>query len=183
MVRTIATAAFLLLVICATGVFGAGTAGAAIAPEGSDALLRGYGLDGGGCNCEEARAELARVRDSIAAAATLDDARALALEQTGMARKALSRAKWVVPFNGAIGEASGKLDAYEVRVQSAESPEEVAAAFGSLVRLASADDLKVVDAHMFEKEGCSYSTGEIIITIIGFILGIIPGFIFLAVFC
>ncbi|MDP3939954.1 MAG: hypothetical protein Q8R92_17690 [Deltaproteobacteria bacterium] len=176
--------ALLLFVLGFVGLGYATPSAAAIAPEGATALLRGYGLDGGGCDCEKERAELAEMRARIAAAGSVDEARELSLDQTGLARKALSRAKWVVPFNGAIKQASGKLDAYEVQVQAAQSPEEVAAAFGGLVRLASADDLKVVDAHLFEKRsGCDYTTGEIIIIVIGFLLGIIPGFIFLAVFC
>jgi len=180
---TLARLVLLLFVLGAMGLVAAAPSQAAIDREGGTALLRGYGLDGGNCNCEQAKKELASIRASIAAAGSVKEAQDLALGETRLARKALSRARWVAPFNDAIGQASKKLDAYEVEVKAAQSPEEVAAAFGGLVRLASADDLKVTDAKWFEKEGCSYTTGEIIIIIIGFLLGIIPGFIFLAVFC
>ncbi len=180
---TFARAALLVFMICSVGLVYATPSPAAIAPEGATALLRGYGLDGSGCDCEKERAELLGMRARIAAADTLDGAKELALGQTDLARKALSRAKWVVPFNGAIKQASGKLDAYEARVREARSPEEVAAAFGSLVRLASADQLKVTDANLFDKPGCTYTTGEIVVIVIGFFLAIIPGFIFMAIFC
>ena len=153
---------------------------ASVRHEGA-AVLRGFDLDAGACNCAEARTELLVLRDRIAAASGLDESRRLALEQTGLARKALSRAKWVIPFNGALREASGKLDAYEVRVQEAGTPGEVAEAFGDLVRLASADGLTIVDAEV--KADCDYTTGEIVIIVIGFLFAIIPGIIFLAILC
>lgn len=173
----------LACVIVLTGLMGVVVPGqgvASVKQEGS-AVLRGFDLDAAACNCEAARAELAVLHDKIAAASGLDESRSLALEQTGLARKALSRAKWVIPFNGALREASGKLDAYEVRVQEAGTPREVAEAFGELVRLASADGLTIVDADL--KADCDYTTGEIVIIVIGFLFAIIPGIIFMAVLC
>ena len=86
-----------------------------------------------------------------------------------------------IPFHPAIGEARAKIEAFEVEVRSAESQAEVAGAFGTLVRLASANDLTVVDADI--KADCEYTTGEIVIIVIGFILAIIPGIIFMAILC
>ena len=157
--------------------------GLASVDDRGTAVLRGFDLDAGDCNCDEERTELMALRDRIADAPSVEASRDLALEQTDLARKALSRAKWVIPFNGALGQASEKLDAYEVRVKGAGSQEEVAAAFGDLVRLASADDLQVTDAGFFDKPGCNYTTGEIVVIVIGFLLAIIPGFIFMAIFC
>ncbi|MFQ5456858.1 MAG: hypothetical protein ACE5FC_00185 [Myxococcota bacterium] len=177
--------AFLMFVaiVALSGVALVAAPGQSVASVGSEgkAVLRGFDLNAGSCTPDEGRAELTALRDRIARAPDLDASRVLALDQTNLARKALSRAKWVIPFNGALGDASRKLDAYEVRVKEAGSPEEVAAAFGDLVRLASADDLTIVDAEV--KADCHYTTGEIVIIVIGFLLAIIPGFIFMAILC
>ena len=177
--------AFLLLVaiIALLGVTLVATPGQGVAYMGSEgtAVLRGFDLSAGSCTPDEGRAELTGLRDRIASAPDLEASRVLALEQTNLARKALSRAKWIIPFNGALGEASEKLDAYEIRVAAAGSSEEVAAAFGNLVRLASADELTIVDADV--KADCEYTTGEIVIIVIGFLLAIIPGIIFMAILC
>jgi len=158
------------------------SAGASVV-KNRDALLRGFDLDAGACNGAEGRADLVNLRDRIGDSPSLEEARSLALEQTRLARKALSRARWVLPFNGAVGNASKRLDAYEVRVEEAGSPEEVAAAFGNLVRLASSENLKIVDAGLFDDKACDFTTGEIIVIVIGLLLGIIPGLIFMAIFC
>ena len=154
---------------------------AAVQRAEAPALLRGFNLDGTGCNGGAARTELMVVRDQIADAPSLEAARMLALDQTRLARKALGRARWVIPFHPAIGEARAKIGAFEVEVRSAESQAEVAGAFGTLVRLASAKDLTVVDADI--KADCEYTTGEIVIIVIGFFLAIIPGIIFMAILC
>jgi hypothetical protein len=66
-------------------------------------------------------------------------------------------------------------------VRAAENQAEVAHQFGRLVRVASAGDLTIVDAEL--KADCEYTTGEIVIIVIGFVLAIIPGLIFMALLC
>ena len=74
-----------------------------------------------GCACAADRSELVAYRDRIATAPTADEARDLALSQTRLARAALSRAKWVMPFNSAIGEAREKIEGFEARVRGANA--------------------------------------------------------------
>jgi len=142
-----------------------------------------WDLATGGCACAKERAAIAGYRDRILAAPTPEAARDLALSQTRLARKALSRARWVLPFSGTIGETRHKLEAYEARVLDAKSQAEVAAEFGRLVRLAEAKPGTVVDALEIGGTTCSYTTTEIVIIIIGFLLAIIPGIIFLFLLC
>lgn len=137
----------------------------------------------GDCACDSERAELVAHRDRIAESATLEEAQTLALVDVGLARKAISRAKWIMPRSQTLRNASERLESYEVSVEGAQSQQEVAEAFANLVRLASADELQVVDVGLLDKEGCEFTTGEIIVIIIGLVFGIIPGLIFLAIFC
>jgi hypothetical protein len=156
-------------------------AGASVDRGDGSAFLRGFDLDGANCNGEGARAELVAFRDRIAAAPSVGEAQAMAFGQTRLARKAVSRARWIVPFHPALGEARAKLDDFDARVREAKSQAEVARSFGRLVRVASADDLTIVDAEL--KADCEYTTGEIVIIVIGFFLAIIPGLIFMALLC
>ncbi len=137
----------------------------------------------GGCACTKERAAVSAYRDRILAAPTPEAARDLALSQTRLAHKALSRARWIVPFSGSIGKANRKLEDYEARVRSSQSQAEVAGAFSGLVRLAEAEPGTAVDAVELKGQTCSYSTGEIVIIIIGFLFAIIPGIIFMFLLC
>ncbi len=141
-------AGFLLLV-------GAAPAGAAVDKADASALLRGFDLDAGSCGGAAGHAELVAYRDRIASAPSVEEARGLALEQTRLVRKAVSRARWIVPFHPALGEARGKLEDFEARVRAAENQAEVAQDFGRLVRIASASDLTIVDADL--KADCHYT--------------------------
>ena len=135
----------------------------------------------GGCACEKERAAVIEYRNRILTAPTPEEARTLALSQTRLAHKALSRARWVLPFNSTVREVNRKLDAYEARIRDARTQNEVAAEFGRLVRVASAGDPKIVDAKV--RADCNYTTVEVVIIIIGFLLGIIPGIIFMFLLC
>jgi len=142
-----------------------------------------WDLATGGCACTRERAAVAEYRDRILAAPTPEAARALALAQTRLAHKALSRARWIVPFSGSVGQARHKLEDYEARVRGARTQEAVAREFSDLVRLASAEPGTVVDAVELKGKTCTYSTGEIVIIIIGFLFAIIPGIIFMFLLC
>ncbi len=142
-----------------------------------------WDLATGGCACTKERAAVSEYRNRILAAPTPEAARELALSQTRLAHKALSRARWIVPFSGSIGKANRKLEDYEVRVRAAQSQQDVAREFSHLVRLASADPGTVVNAVELKGKSCSYTTGEIVIIIIGFLFAIIPGIIFMFLLC
>lgn len=126
------------------------------------------------------RATLVAQRDRIADAATLDEARELALAPAAQADAALSRARWLAPQSASIRSAQGRLHAYAQDVGAASSKSEVAEHFGSLVQLAASPG--IAGAASFETK-CDYSTGEIIAIVLGFILGIIPGIILLILLC
>lgn len=126
------------------------------------------------------RAELAAHRDRILDAATLDEARELALAPVAQAKAALSRVRWLAPQSASMRSATGRLTAYAQEVRSASSEAEIALRFGSLVQVA-ASPASATDAS-FDVE-CDYSTGEIIAIVLGFILGIIPGIILLILLC
>jgi hypothetical protein len=131
------------------------------------------------CACTD-RKVVEALRDQIATADTLDAARELALPPAEQARAALTRARWLMPFSTSLAAAETRLSAYQNDVQNARSPEQVAARFGALVKLASSNSYSS-DASF--SSNCHYSTGEVIVIVIGFILGIIPGIILMFLLC
>jgi hypothetical protein len=140
-----------------------------------------------GCGCAS-DAELRARRDRIAAAPDLEAARERALEDVGLARKALGAARRMAPFSDDLHAAHDRLARYEDDVARAESVESVTLRFEDLVQVASADGVVGVDGDFDGGDhggriGCSFSTGELIAIILGFILGIIPGLILLVLLC
>lgn len=129
---------------------------------------------------------------SIAAAPTIEDARALALAPAQSATRALERADSLVPWREpGLERAHTRLARYQRAVTEAADPAAVAAEYEGLTRPRGAglDGVQVADlggpaadVHV-GNVGCGYSTGEIIAIIIGFILAIIPGIILLIVLC
>jgi len=126
----------------------------------------------------------------IAEAATVEEARDLALTPARAARRALQLAGMVAPSSEKLSEARARLEGFEARVQESETPAAVADEFGRLLDLQMRDgnlvqiaDLQVEDADVDGPGGCHYSTGEIVAIVIGFILFIIPGIILLFVLC
>lgn len=174
------------------------------APTGEQSLLE-QAIRG---KCVPAAAEdaLRAYELKIAAAATVEDARELILLQTGRAKKALSTASSILPFSPAIREAREKIETLEARVYAANTQAEVATEFsdllagsadtggpaivdrqetdGSPMILAGTDlNQPAVSVSSGDGHGCDYTTGEIIIIVLGFLLFIIPGIIFLVIFC
>jgi len=154
-------------------------------PSAAKDILRSYGL-------------------RIAAAPTVEEARELILSQTRLAATALSTASWVVPFSPSVQEARDKIERFERRVYAANTQTEVARDFSeflgvpaepdssrvvagsgdSPILLAETDlNQSAVSVHGGGGGGCDYTTGEIIIIVLGFLLLIIPGIIFLIIFC
>ena len=105
----------------------------------------------------------------IAQAGTTEEAQALALSKIDLGRRAIDRASHILPGRGAgLAEASAKLDRLEAGVRAGQSPAQVAAPFQNLAATG---------------DGCNYTTTEIVVTVIGFVLGILPGILFLILFC
>jgi hypothetical protein len=175
--RTLGGAASISLLV--TGLMGAGEASAAAPPSApSCALHRSLSESAvtGGVSA------LASLRDRIAGAATIEEARRLAVADTSRARQALARAGRVLPFRDSIRETRDRLEAFEARVGEANTQSEVAdefAGFLDLPRVQEGGGLFPVEG----KGGCHYSKGEIIIVLIGLLFGILPGIIFLILLC
>jgi hypothetical protein len=125
------------------------------------------------CPPAAAQAEAQALIDRIAAAPSVDAARELALEPPRGAHFALAQARRVAPWTASLAAADEKLVGYEARIAAAPSQDAVAAELATLAG---------VHADLGDG-GCSYSTGEIIATVLGFILGIIPGIILLFLLC
>lgn len=155
-----------------------------------------------------ARSLLETYTRQIGAAPTVGEARRMVLSQTSLARRALAAASWLVPAGGAIDEARAKLDDLERRVYAANTPSEVASDFlafltphertsesasvgqpsrsdvGQMMLAGGSElDKPAVSVKGSGSKGCDYTRGEIIIIVLGFLLFIIPGIIFLIIFC
>lgn len=148
-----------------------------------------------GCLPAPAHQFLREYQAEIASAPTVEEARGLVLGQTGLARRVLAGAGWLMPFSSSVDQAQHELDDLETRVYAAASQDDVAREFGDFMHLpASANgdeaiilagvqlDKKVVDVDT-NGGGCEYTTGEIVLIVLGFIFFIIPGIIFLIIFC
>lgn len=160
---------------------------------------------GGRCVPEAAKDILRSHAKKIATASSVEEARELILSQTGLARKALSTASWILPFNSSVREAREKIGNLESRVYAASTQKDVARDFSEFVGLPADSNSAIVDQDEADSSpmmlaeadlnrsavrvdtgdghGCNYSTGEVIIIVLGFILFIIPGIIFLVIFC
>lgn len=129
--------------------------------------------------CEVRAEALAGFQERIATAPDADAARALAFDETAGARHALDRAAW---FAGeqTVERGRERLDAIDARVAAAATPGEVALAFGAAEPLAAG----AVATPLADISGrCSFTNEEVIVIVIGLIFGIIPGLIFIFLFC
>jgi hypothetical protein len=127
-----------------------------------------------GCPCEGQQARLDAFADKVAHASTLSEAQDMALDKVALSRKAIHLADKQLDGDPAIAEATAMIDAFDAQVRSASSQEQVSVAFNQLSR----------NGHANRVAGrCDYTGGEIVIIVIGFLLGIIPGIIFLFLLC
>jgi hypothetical protein len=124
---------------------------------------------------------LSVLKDRIAGADTLNQARTLALAPADRALDALRNTRALMPFSNDLRDAEGRLREFRSRILTASTPAQVADEFSGMM-LAGLDDDSVADVNV-GKVGCNYSTGEVIAIVIGLILGIIPGLILLVVLC
>lgn len=125
--------------------------------------------------------EVVRLHDEILTANNLNEARALALAPTADAISALKNARAVMPFNEDLRAAETKLSDARLRIENANTSDQIANEFSAMM-LAGLDDDRAAGVDVGPAD-CDYSTGEIIAIVIGLILGIIPGLILLVVLC
>jgi hypothetical protein len=126
---------------------------------------------GDACLTPERQAAFSRFQERLADADSVEKARRKAERRLKRTAGVLGKARALAPKDAGLAEGARKLDALEARVAQAESPEQVAAAFDSAAMGSGAN------------AGCDMSTGEVIATVLGFILGILPGIILLVLLC
>jgi len=122
------------------------------------------------CPCDAERARLDAFAQKLAAAPTLEAAQDKALDKVRLAHKVVGLAEKQVGSDPAIAEATQKLDVIDARVRSAENQQQVSLVFSQLAQ----DRMKV---------GCDYTTVEILIIILGFLLFLLPGIILMLLLC
>jgi hypothetical protein len=132
------------------------------------------------CAPTEARSEARAWVERVAAAPSVDEARRLATQPMRGAHFALSQARAVAPWTQSLADADAALDGYEARVAQAATPDDVAQELATLVSVGNLPGEVAAD---LGDGGCDFSTGEVIATVLGFILGIIPGIILLFLLC
>jgi hypothetical protein len=132
------------------------------------------------CAAAETRSEARAWVERVAGAPNVDEARRLATEPMRGAHFALSQARVVAPWTRSLADADVALDGYEARVAQAATPADVAQELATLVSVGNLPGGTPAD---LGDGGCDYSTGEVIATVLGFILGIIPGIILLFLLC
>jgi hypothetical protein len=122
------------------------------------------------CPSDSERARLEVFASKLADAATLDEAQDKALGKIALARKAVTLADKQFHGDPAIAEATEKLDALDTRVRAAESQQQVSLVFSQLAQ----DRMQA---------SCTYTTVEILLIVLGFLIFIIPGIILLILLC
>ena len=125
--------------------------------------------------------ELTQLRNEIAVAGTVNQARAIALAPTDGAIGALKNARTIMPLSDDLRIAETRLSDARSRILVASSQEQVADEFSGMM-LAGLDDDRAAHVSV-GNASCNYSTGETIAIVVGLILGIIPGLILLVVLC
>lgn len=123
------------------------------------------------CPTEPDRSELRAFRDRVAAADSPEAAKSMALAETRRGHKAIARAAKLLPNNAEIAAAERRLSDFEAGVEAANTPGEVADRIDTLM----------VSSNVGTP--CDYTGTEILIIVIGFLLGILPGILFLFLFC
>ena len=125
----------------------------------------------GTCASDEEMATLTAFGDRLASADSPEQARRMAMSKIRLGHRAIDAAERMMPNEAGIAEAAAALDAFEADVASARTQQEVAARFDGLVARGDGGG------------GCHFNVGEVIVIVVGFVLGIIPGIIFLLLLC
>lgn len=129
----------------------------------------------------EQNQELNLLKNTIASAKTVTQARIIALAPTDEAIDALNNARAIMPFSDDLLIAETRLTEARSRILVASSQDQVADEFSGMM-LAGLDDDSAVHTSV-GSTSCNYSSGEVIAIVVGLILGIIPGLILLFVLC
>jgi hypothetical protein len=168
-------ASFLLSMLLAFVVIAPKTALSQVWPLAAD-------ISEGVCaSSKEVPPEITQLRDNIAGAKSIDEARTLALAPTDSALGALKNARTLMPFSEDLQTAETRLTDARHRIETADTPKQAADEFSGMM-VAWLDDDR--PAHVkVGKASCNYSTGESIAIVLGLILGIIPGLILLVLLC
>ena len=124
----------------------------------------------GTCASDEEMAAFTAFGDRLAGADSPEEARRMAMSKIRLGHRAIDTAERMMPNEAGIAEAAARLDAFEADVASARTQQEVAARFDGL-------------AARGDGGGCHYNVGEVLVVVVGFVLGIIPGIIFLLLLC
>lgn len=141
-----------------------------------------FGLIESACPTKsEQNQELNHLKNTIASAKSVTQARTIALAPTDEAIDALKNARFIMPFSDDLLAAETRLSEARSRILVASSQEQVVDEFSGMM-LAGLDDDSAVRASA-GSASCNYSSGEVIAIVVGLILGIIPGLILLIVLC
>jgi len=121
------------------------------------------------CPTEQQRERLTAFRDQLAGAESPEAAREMALHQTHIDHVAIHKAAALLKDEDLQAE-DQRLSAFEDGIRDASSQAEVASQFDQLM-----------GGHLLR--GCAYDSIEIVLIVVGFVLGIVPGIILLFLFC
>src|SRR5688572_11567837 len=126
----------------------------------------------GFCPTESDREVLHAFSARLAAADDVHEAKDLALKKVRLGHTAIRHAERLSPDAEGLAEAKAEFAAFEATVVAASTPDEVAGAFDALMPQGDPQAMS-----------CDYSTVELVLVVIGLVLGIIPGLLFLLIFC
>lgn len=122
------------------------------------------------CLTEGQSQQLSRFQDRLRSTGDVAKAKKIARRRLGPAARVLEHAKGLHPGDEGLAEGLLRIEQMQIAVDASATPEQVADAFDTPIGL-PADG------------GCSMSPGEIAATVLGFVLGIIPGIILLILLC
>lgn len=120
------------------------------------------------CPTEAQVTRFGAFRDRIEGAPSTEKAKKIASSKLRLGGQAIDAATGVVADPDDLSDARARIAELQLAVDQASSPGEVAAAFDSVEPRALR---------------CEYDKVEVALIVLGFILGIIPGIIFLFLFC
>ncbi len=123
----------------------------------------------GRCPTPEQRTRLTAFVQRVSEAETTEEAQRKALRKLRRSRRAVTRARKLAPGDAELAEVEQELTTMSAHVDAAPTPRAVGEALAPLAQPTAI--------------GCSFSTGEVIAIVLGFVLGIIPGVILLILLC
>ena len=122
----------------------------------------------GRCPTDSDRAILQEFQQRLSAADSAEEAQQMALSKIRLGHRAVKTASKLVSDQQGIARAEARLVELEEGILASQTPTEVAEQFGRL-------DSQALNCH--------YDTVEVVVIVVGFVLGILPGVLFLILFC